>query len=178
MSLARSYLVAFLATLASLTLGCSRTCETPGTSGPGLTGTFSYTSGDGVTIDGVLDDASSHVEGSDAILIAGSFTDLWGAERDYEIAAHDLAPSPGPVDVHGDFCLARSAGAEPVCSDLTGTIDIRQLSRDCSSHESGASSCIETMDFTLSAGSAWQGTDFEIAAEMLRIGNWESITCD
>ena len=53
------------------------------------------------------------------------------------------------------------------------------LAEDCFQHESGIGSCAETMDFTIHAESAWEGTVLTVDGEMLTVGEWvESDECD
>jgi hypothetical protein len=160
--------------------GCTQTCLTTRQDGPGLGGTMAYTTADGTTVEATLDDAGVQMTGAAAIAVYGSFVDVFGDTRDYEVHGHDLSPTGGTSDVagHGEVCLPRRSDGESVCSDLVGTIDVRQLSADCYHHESGVSACAETIDFTLHVTSPWQGTMFRLDGDELTIGTWVDVSCE
>ena len=159
--------------------GCDDNCRTPSQRGPGLSGTFHYTAGDGASYDGSLAGFQVELTGT-AISITGSFEDDFGDTRTFTIETADLAAGTGPIDVAGlaDVCMRHTAGAAPVCAPLAGMLDVRQLVDDCFHHESGVSACAQTIELTLDASAAWNGTTFSIDAEELTIGEWVEIACE
>jgi hypothetical protein len=167
--------------IAVLLSGCDGTCQTPNQDGPGVAGTFRYTTGDGAAVDGALERmAIVHMTAAAAFSITGAFDDALGEHRTFEIDAGNFVPGMGPIDTAGlvQLCMVRATGDEPVCSDFAGTIDVRQLAADCYNHESGVGACAETIDFTLTASSAWEDTSFAIDATELTIGQWISVACE
>jgi len=163
-----------------LSSGCGGVCETTTQRGPGLTGTFSYATGDRATYEGRLDGMRVDMTDVAAFSFAGSFVDDYGDTRGFTVETSALEVGLGPIEVAGlaDVCMPRTAGRDPVCSALAGMIDVRALAADCYHHESGVGQCAETIDFTLDASSEWEGTTFSITAEESTVGEWIDVACD
>jgi len=140
--------------------------------GPGVSGMIRYTTGDGAMLDATLDAAFMRMTRADAVKLGARFEDEWGRDREYQLELTGLAPAMLDLTGHGSLCMPRQTGSEAICSPLTGTIDVRQLDSECYTHESGISSCIETIELSVHGTSVWQDTRFEIDAEELTVGAW------
>lgn len=139
--------------------------------GPGVTGTVRYTTGDGTVL---ADDLSANLRmtDADAVVLTGSLDDEWGRRRDFRIELHALGPGMFDLAGHGSLCMARLSGGDEVCSPMTGPIDVRQLESECYTYDNGISSCIFHIDLTLHGVSVWESTTFEIDATELTVGEW------
>jgi hypothetical protein len=168
-----------LALLALLAPGCGAfgTCQEVREDGPGLTGTLVYVLGDGTRLEATLEDSWIALTGNTEVTIQGRFRDAFARDRHYTLRITDLAPGLLDVTGRGAFCLVRQTGSPPVCSGLSGTIDVRQLAYDCYQHESGISSCAETHELELHITSLWEETRFEIHGSDLTIGSWVDTEC-
>jgi hypothetical protein len=162
--------------LAACDLG---TCRTVQQEGPGLSGTLAYTLADGTRLDDALDHSFVEMIARDAVQVHGHFDDEWGRARAYDVTVRQIS-AIGVIVLadHGAACLPRQSGGEPICAPLAGTIDVRALAADCYEHESGIGACAETIDLTLHAQSAWEGTVLAVDADMLTTGSWVDTECD
>jgi hypothetical protein len=165
--------------LALVATGCEGfgTCQEVVEDGPGLTGTLAYTLGDGTRLEATLERSWVRLTGKAEITIAGDFMDAFGRDRHYTLRIGELAPGLLDVAGRGAICLVRQTGSPEVCSDLVGSIDVRQLAYECYEHESGISACAETRELALHVTSAWQGTTFALDGSELTIGSWVDTEC-
>jgi hypothetical protein len=159
--------------------GCEGNCQTVEQTGPGLSGTLIYATGDGARVEVPNIDRGSWIEttGPSSISLAGSFDDSFDRSRDYKVSVSALAIGSFDLADRGALCMARQTGGPSICSPLAGTIDVRQLTRDCFVHQSGVGACAETIELTLHATSVWETTVMQIDAEMLTVGDWVESDC-
>lgn len=154
------------------------TCETVEQEGPGMSGAASYLLGDGTQIDSSLDDTGLADVKTEGIEMSGRLVDSWGVKRTFVI--HVAALEAGTYDLAGvgDACLPRQSNGPDICAPLTGTLELRARERDCYFHSSGVGTCAETLDFTISARSEWQGTVLTVDADMYTRGSWVEAECE
>ncbi len=153
-------------------------CETVEQHGPGMAGSASYVLGDGTTLTKDLDYVAAADIVTDGIELHITFEDEWGIKR--AATVHIAVTQVGVFDLagRGDACVVRQSGSDEICAPLTGTIDLRAFEHDCYTHSSGIGTCAETLDFTLTARSEWQGTVLTIDATMNTVGEWVEAECD
>jgi hypothetical protein len=156
---------------------CDGQCQEVASDGPGLTGALVYTLGDATRLTASLDRSRVDITARGEVTITGTFPDTWGRDRHYTLRIHDLTPGTFKLAGRGSLCMERQTGAEPVCSEAAGTIEVRQLAYDCFEHESGISACAETRDLTVHATSAWEGTTFELDGVELTLESWVDGEC-
>lgn len=165
--------------VALLAPGCGAfgTCQEVRQEGPGLSGLLVYVLGAGTLLESSLEHSWISITGNSEVTIEGMFRDEFARDRHYTLRITDLEPGLLDVTPRGAFCLVRQTGSPPVCSGLSGTIDVRQLAYDCYQHESGISACAETHELQLHITSLWQETRFEINGYDLTVGSWVETEC-
>jgi len=166
-----------IAMLASVVAGCGAPCETIEAQPTDVTMAMRYTTADGDSTAQIAGDAA-RMTARDAAAIERAFTDVWGADRTFDLALRDLVPDGTSHDPSGELCMPRQTHGEPVCAPLTGSVVVRQLAADCYEHESGIGACAETIDATLHVASDWQDTQFTLDGDVLRLERWVGTECD
>jgi len=153
-------------------------CMTVEQSGPGMAGLATYTLADGTRLTKDLDYVAQPDINSDGIESRITFEDEWGIQR--AAILNIYVTELGTFDLAGqsDACIVRQTGGDEICAPLTGTIELRAYEQDCYTHSSGVGTCAETLDFTLTARSEWQGTVLTVDATMNTVGEWVEADCE
>ena len=169
-------LIAAIAMTGCEVLGGS--CETVEQHGPGMGGTATYTLADGTRLTKDLDYVAAPDINGDGIEAFITFEDEWGIKRAATLNIYVTELGTFDLTGNGDACMVRQTGGDEICAPLTGTIELRAYEQDCYTHSSGVGTCAETLDFTLTARSEWQGTVLTVDATMNTVGEWVEADCE